>query len=97
MTTQRTIPRLADGAAVTYRNPGDPASGWSGFVVATLKHGDHYINTAELARSPSLMVEANCSHVTRVQVTEPGRSHWTAGDRVDVPTMYLVAGEGNSR
>jgi hypothetical protein len=97
VTTQRAIPRLAGGAAVTYRNPSDQASGWSGFVVATLKHGSDYINTAELARLPSLMVEAHCSHVTRVQVTEPGGSHWTAGDQVDVPTMYLVAGEGSSR
>jgi hypothetical protein len=92
--TPDTIERHPDGAAVTYCSSMDPSPGWSGVVVATLKHGSEFVNTALLAEAPSFMVDARCSHVTRVRVTvPPSDGRWRIGDEVDVPTMWLAAGD----
>lgn len=84
------ITRYDDGTLVTYRTAGDGE--WSGIVVATLRHGDE-VNEAELARKCSFLVEAGCSHVTRVRVTDLGGGLWKPGQEVDVATMYLRAAQ----
>lgn len=86
-----TITRRPDGAAVVFRDTLTGAPEFSGIVVATLKHGKEYLNTPVLDMSPSFMVEAHCSHVTRIRVTDPpSDGRWKVGQEVDVPTMHLV-------
>jgi hypothetical protein len=89
------ITRHADGTAVTFSEDAPGGNGgWSGTVVATLRHGD-WRNAGALAGSASFLVEAGCTHVTRVRVTEvPPGCTWRPGAEVDVPTMYLSARPG---